>query len=186
MPFRVMALLLVLVSPVARAEVVQLDHWQHGAWRVALTEDTAYGVRACRVWTGGDGLGTVSFHVNDRGGDATLAYEPVWFRGMPPPFDWNETVGLVFDGQSSGIGPALEIVEWVDEWGAQRMDASITNALVAEAVALSRRSNTLIVTVAGDGPTRVNDTFLLDGFTATWLKASEWCRFDADKRFQTS
>ncbi len=179
------ALLAVAASP-SFAEEVQLAYWEHGSWRVALVEDTQWNMRSCRVWTGGDGNGTLALHVGDGGADASFSYEPVTFRNIAPPMTLDDEMVLMFDGQESWIADELTVSEYYNDFGDFVVDASLSNSFVSETVKELRAGNTVIVGVRRGGAPKVFDTFLLNGFTATWLKASEWCRFNAGKSFFSS
>lgn len=186
---RLLALLsLCLISPGhgAQAHERSLSSWSHGAWSVDLLENAAFGYRSCRVSTGGDGSGTLALRIGEGGADATFSYTPVWFRGMAPPLHWDDKMALIFDGQPSPMADKMEIVTFTDAGGESIVDAALSNGYVADTVGLLRASNTVIVAVGRDGVTSPYDTYLLTGFTATWLKAAEWCGFDPAKRFSPS
>ncbi|KAA2314714.1 hypothetical protein DL237_06710 [Pseudooceanicola sediminis] len=176
-----------LISPgqTAQADSRTLDEWAHGVWSVALQQDATHGNRVCHLSNGGDGRGNLAISVGDGGGDATFSYTPVWFRGMAAPLTLDDTIALIFDGQASPIGPEMEITEYTNEWGDAVVDAALSNMFVAETVDLLRASNSLIVGVKRDGEMTIYDSYMLNGFTATWLKAAEWCGFDPAKRFVT-
>ncbi|WP_196941917.1 hypothetical protein [Pseudooceanicola algae] len=186
-----MLILMLLVPPGtgSRAqryvEIREIARWGHGNWQVRKVENTHFQMRNCEIWTGGDGIGTLRLTVGDGGADASLTYQPVVFRGMPLPMTDQDDFLMLFDGKPNWIAAEVTISEWVDDWEMFRVDASLSNEGVAEAVQNLRDANTLLVGTQGRGKPHVIDTFLLDGFTATWLKAGEWCGFDPEKRFRT-
>ncbi|NIZ08013.1 hypothetical protein [Pseudooceanicola sp. HF7] len=181
-----LGLALLLPSLAAHANQRELAYWTHGNWNVALVENIEHDIRTCRVWTGGDGIGTVSLTVGEGGFDAAFSYQPVTFRGMAPPMELDDDVMMIFDGQESWIAEEMEIFGWYDDSGIYQVDAALSNYLVAETVQSLEAANTLLMGTHRGGQSHVIDSFLLSGFTATWLKAADWCGFDPDKQFQTS
>ena len=123
--------------------------------------------------------------MGEGGADAAFVYTPVLFRGLPQPLVPQDRLALLVDGQDSPLARRMEIVEWHDQWGDFVVDASLGGPDVSVAVRALRAANTLIVGRMEAGGPQVLDTFLLSGFTATWLKASEWCRFDPARGFRT-
>lgn len=174
---------LTLLSSAATAEEIEVQTWAHGAWHVRQYQHAGFDFYGCEVWTGGDGAGVVSIDVNDGGADASLDYTPVAYRGLPAPLTLDDQVALIFDGQVSAASEAMEVMELENEWQEWIVSAGIFNFMIAETVQDMRAANTLEVGVARNGALTVYDTYPLTGFTATWLKASEWCRFDPDKAF---
>ena len=99
----VAALLAFAASP-SFAEEVQLSYWEHGSWRVALVEDTQWNMRSCRVWTGGDGNGTLALHV---GGPTLPAQGPA----VPVP-----PLGEHVDPNQVVVGPDGVVNEIGNDW----------------------------------------------------------------------
>ncbi|WP_424931543.1 hypothetical protein [Amaricoccus macauensis] len=149
------------------------SYWEKGHWRVQTT-DTG----SCEVRTGGDGNGSLSLHVDPKGFNATLVYEPVYFRGEALPLRDTDEISLIFDGEESWLSSEVFVSEGTSDWGEPSVEAIMTTGFIGDAVAELRASNTLIVARMREGEARVFDTYLLDGFTANWLKAAEWCDFD--------
>lgn len=155
------------------AAAASAAYWEKGHWRVQTT-DTG----SCEIRTGGDGNGSLSISVDPQGFNATLAYHPVYFRGEALPLRDTDAVSLIFDGEESWLSEEIFVAEGTSEWGEPSVEAILTTGFTADAVAALRASNTLLVARMREGETQVFDTYLLDGFTANWLKAAEWCGFD--------
>lgn len=170
----------------AIAEDRSLARWDRGVWHVALTENVQWNQRSCVVWTGGDGAGTFSVHVGEGGGDASVSYIPVSYRGMPSALDTADSAAMLIDGRATWLGYEMELGGLPNDWGSYNPDAGLSNHLVAETVQELRAGNMLQMGGVQNGHTQIYDEFGLTGFTATWLKASEWCRFNPNKTFQSS
>ncbi|WP_118133528.1 hypothetical protein [Oceanicella sp. SM1341] len=188
-PSRVLAALLLpgllaLAGAAPAAERRELAYWEHGSWRVAMIEQVGVDIRQCEVFTGGDGNGSLRITVGEGGSDAALTWLPVWFRGMEQPITLDDEMVLLLDGQESPLSGAMEVFEGPDEYGEPSVDASLGSADVPEAVRALRAGNVLVAGARREGALRVIDTWLLDGFTAAWLKASEWCGFDPRAAFR--
>ncbi|MAC80562.1 MAG: hypothetical protein CML66_21140 [Rhodobacteraceae bacterium] len=174
------------VPTMARAETVTVDIWEHGSWRVRKYETPGYaGFGGCEVRTGGDGAGVVSIHVGDGGSDASVSYVPVAFRGMPSPLMLDDTVFFFVDGLPIAVSHQLEISEYENGYGEWQVSADAGNDGVAGTVRDLRAGNLMEVGVTRAGTMTIYDSYPLNGFTATWLKASDWCGFDPARTFQT-
>lgn len=172
---------LALAIPLAVAGVLaapaQADSsfWEHGAWRVHMT-DTG----ACELRTGGDGNGALLFSIGENGYDGVLSYIPVWFRHDPLPLDVYDEIALIFDGTPTWLSDEMAVLQGTDAFGEPTVEASMTNGFAAETVAALRDGDVVEIGVTHEGAFRIFDTYSLSGFTAVWLKAAEWCSFDPD------
>lgn len=170
----------------ARAGTVTVDRWSHGAWHVRFFANPDFpGFGGCEVWTGSDGAGVFGITVGEDGVDASLSYVPVAPRGYPSPLIDGDFVSLIVDGQVIPVSQELEIYELENEFGEWEVSADAGNSGVAGTVRSLRAGGVMEVGVTRQGQMTIYETYALTGFTATWLKAAEWCGFDPDKRFAT-
>lgn len=166
-------LAMVLSSPPAHAE--KEKRWSHKAWQVTK-KDTR-----CTLSTGGDGDDYFRVSFANRGLDAAVDYEPLIIRGYPVPLSAGDEVELRIDGKPNWLGEEMSTFEDKNEWDEYRIVATLTTGFVPELVEALRRGNELEVGKTDASGSRTLAKFSLSGFTASLLKASEWCRFDPKK-----
>ncbi len=146
--------------------------WSYKDWRVELK-----GGR-CALSTGGDGDGFFRLEFGMLGFDAAAIYQPLWYRSEPMPLEFEDGVAVVIDGRDSGFGDEMAVFDGRDEWDDYFRAAALTTGYVPDLVETLRRANRIAFVVFRPGRApAVYDDLSLSGFTAVYLKASEWCRF---------
>lgn len=150
--------------------------WEHKDW-VVMTETNEDGRLICHMFTGGDGSDSldVRFDTGDAGpphSHPSIRYEEVTMRGIKPALEDGQGVTFRLDtGQrfeavaqvgirEDGIPFAIVEPSWED---------------FQQVLQAMRASGSLSV---HDGSRRLA-RFSMSGFTAGYLKMSDWCEFDA-------
>lgn len=137
----------------------------------------------CRIWTGGDGSGTVAISIDPLGYNVGLDYDAVVYRGYPSPLTQDvDEVDLMFDGRPAGLIGEMYVHQGYDAYNHPTAGAALTAGFVIDAIRQMRAGSRLDVFRSNyrTGERGVIDSFSLSGFTATYLKISEWCRFHPD------
>ena len=149
--------------------------WSHKAWHVAFTAG------ACSLWTGSDGSGTFELTFGRGGVDGAAHYLPIVYSNLPLPLREEDGYEILIDGQPSGFGPEMWFYDGPDAYGRYMVGAALTGGFVPDLVEAFRQGNALAIRVTPMGKAAyVADAFSLAGFSAAYLKASEWCQFDPD------
>jgi hypothetical protein len=160
---------LLLVASSAVAE----DYWSYKDWHVSIDKDR------CRIATGGDGNDVFSLAFSKGGVDASAQYEPLLIRGYPSRLAVSDSLILIIDGKEHRLGDEMLIHEGQNEWNEYFIAASLPSGMVPELVSVLGAASTLELRKELSNPPDAMAIFSLSGFTATLLKAAEWCSFDA-------
>lgn len=154
--------------------------WRHKDWSAAQ-----YG-RVCVLWTGGDGHGSFRVRIEEGGYNADIVYEPIWARGYHEPVGFEDEFSVYIDGRETDYGPEMAVYDGEDEWGEYFRRVGMTTGFTPAMIFEMRRGGRLAMQVdkPGQAPA-VYDDFSLSGFTASFLKVSEWRRFHPDRLFQS-
>jgi len=172
-------LLFCLVSFSAQAAGDQF--WEHKDWKV-FSERNAQGKKLCTAMTGGDGS-DMFYVVAAAGGDISIYYREQTYRGMKPALKKEDSIVFRFDDKKQTEYDDVQVFLGVDAEGIPLATANLPGGWSAEVIRTMRASSS--VNVLRDNPKTgkraLVGKFSLAGFTATLLKASEWCGFDASK-----
>ncbi len=162
---------------VAMAPVRADTFWGHKDWR-AFTGKGQPGELACIAMTGGDG--SDSFRLTAAtGGDLGLQYAEATARGIRPDLQKGDLLRVVIDGAKGMQFEDIAVDIGVDRDGIPYAHGDLVGGDVASAIGAMRAGNVLVVEREkrdGSGWARLG-RFSLSGFTATYLKLSEWCNF---------
>lgn len=176
------ALLALLLSlALLPAQAADDQFWEHKDWKV-FGERNAKGKKVCTAMTGGDG--SDMFHVvAAAGGDISIYYQEQTYRGMKPVLNKNDAILFRFDDKKQTVYDDVSVFITVDAEGIPQATANLPSGYSAEVIRTMRASSS--VSVLRENPKTgkpvLVSKFSLAGFTATLLKASEWCGFDANK-----
>lgn len=154
--------------------------WSHGDWQAEFQAGT------CEIRTGGDGAGVfrIQFQMGGFDGDAT--YLPVVYSNMPAPLTADDEFDLIIDQRVTDFGSELWFHDGNDPFGRYMVGASLTGGFVPDLVAEFRRGNRAALRISSPGAhPYIAEDFSLAGFSAAYLKISEWCHFDPDNLFQS-
>ncbi len=166
--FAILALTVLTLTDSACAE----EFWSHKDWHVSVEN------ARCRMVTGGDGNDTFSLSFERGGFNAAAAYEPLTMRGYAPSVVPNDELALLINRKPHHLGDELSVHEGRDEYGDSFVAASIPSGLVGDLIAALKSASSLEVQKTEHDKPRTLAAFSLSGFTATLLKAAEWCEFD--------
>ena len=155
--------------------------WEHKDWKLYGERD-AKGILHCNATTGGDG--DPMFNVSARmGGDISIYYQEQTYRGMAPVLKKTDNIVFKLDDKAQTLYDDVQVFIDRDDDGIPRAIASMPGGYAAEVTRNMRRSSS--VSVLREDPKSKKlvliHKFSLAGFSAVFLKASEWCRFNADK-----
>lgn len=165
---------------------VEVRAWDHGAWNLrTYAAPGRPGLAGCEVWTGGAGAGVFSIHMGNGGADASVSYVPVTVRGLPTPLTPDDTVLLIVDGRPLALPEELDVFAFENASGEWEVSADAGNLAVADTVRALRAGTMMQVGVTHANSLAIHEDYPLTGFTATWLKAADWCGFDPGKTFRT-
>ena len=160
-----------LVFSTSRAHA---DYFEHGNWATVKIGQVCYvySLRSAK-----DTSGTLIFGFLEKGYNASFEYRYTPYPGESgSPWDQEDYVVLSVDGSESWLGD--EMTTGLDSHGDF---ASLTAGFVPEIIAMIRAA-TSNVEVAFDreklGERWVYGLFSATGFSATVVKAGEWCQFD--------
>ncbi|SNR61395.1 hypothetical protein [Puniceibacterium sediminis] len=154
--------------------------WSHKEW------SAGYEMGRCAIWTGGDGSGIFEIEVDMGGYNASASYLPIVYSNYPIPLREDDEFELYIDHQMSDFGPEMGFYDSMDSYGRYMVAAGMTDGFVPDLIGTFRGANSVAVEVLHYGePPFVADEFSLSGFTATYLKISEWCRFDPNHLFRS-
>jgi len=174
-----LALFLSLAMLPAQAAADQF--WEHKDWKVHSERD-AKGKKVCTATTGGDG--SDMFHVvATAGGDLSIYYQEQTYRGMKPALNKSDAIVFRFDDKKQSVYDDVQVFLTVDAEGIPQATAGLPSGYSAEVIRTMRASSSVSVLREHPktGKPALVGKFSLAGFTATLLKASEWCGFDANK-----
>lgn len=177
-------LMTVLALAISGSSALALDNpevtWSHKDWRAG------YEGGRCAIWTGGDGAGTFEISFETGGYNGSASYLPIVYSNYPLPLREDDEYELIVNNRASGFGSELWFYDGMDGYNRYMVGATLTGGFVPDLIATFRRSDTLAIQIwpTGKAP-YIADDFSLSGFTATYLKISEWCAFDPDNLFQS-
>lgn len=162
-----------VVMALAKAD----EFWDHKDWR-AFAGNGQKGQLECMAMTGGDG--DDSFRLTaGKGGDLGLHYAEATARGVRPDLREDDFLRVVIEGKKGARFEDMAVRVGVDQEGIPYAHGDMVDGDVAAAIRAMRAGNTLVVEreKRDDAGWVVLGRFSLAGFTATYLKLSEWCRF---------
>lgn len=176
-------LLLASAAPTLRlAAAAQSQYWDHKDWR-AMADSNMRGEFECRAWTGGDGNDSFVL-VATRSGEVTVYFDEATARGYPTNLQEADTVQFVVTTPRPMLFDDVSVLVDIDEEGIPLAHAGTPDGYTPELVRALRAGHT--VRLERENPStgvyEVVSEFSLSGFTANYLKVSEWCGFDPDIR----
>lgn len=169
------AIILAILAVVFSTTIVHANfYFERDHWATVKIGQVCfvYSLRSSR-----DTSGTLVFSFLERGYNPSFEYRYAPYPGETGlPWDPNDTVVLSLDGEEIWMGE-----EMMTAWDPHGDFATMTTGVVAEMIARVRAAETS-VEVAFDrvelGEVWIYGLFSPTGFTATVVKAGEWCRFD--------
>ncbi|MFT6460413.1 hypothetical protein [Pseudophaeobacter arcticus] len=163
-----------LSSLVFSTSLAHADYFEHGDWATVKIGQVCYvySLRSAK-----DTSGTLIFGFLEKGYNASFEYRYAPYPGETgAPWDEDDLVALSVDGEESWLGE-----EMMSGWDSQGYFTSLTGGFVSEMIGMVRAA-TDTVEVAFDreklGERWVYGLFSATGFSATVVKAGEWCQFD--------
>lgn len=154
--------------------------WSHKDW------SAAFEAGRCAISTGGDGAGNFEIQFEMGGFNGEASYLPIVYSNLPLPLRPEDEFEILINGAASGFGPEFGFYDGDDGYGRYMVGAALTGGFVPDLVAAFRRGDHVAVRVIRQGEAPfVIDEFSLSGFTANYLKISEWCHFDPDNLFRS-
>lgn len=151
------------------------EFWDYKQWR-SFAETAEGGQRQCLAMTGGDGDDRLNVETTPAGG-FEVYFDEQTYRGMVPNLQARDR--LVFELDTTPPTRATHVTTTLgyDEDGIPTARATVAGAEATALIGAMRAASTLTVTRANATPERppLVAEFSLAGFTANYLKASEWC-----------
>ncbi|SFR09043.1 hypothetical protein [Poseidonocella sedimentorum] len=170
------ALTLAVLTLLIHTTAARAAYFEHGAWATVKIGHIChvYSLRSSRETSG-----ALVFSFPERGYDASFEYRYAPYPGeVDDPWGPNDPVVIFVDGEESWIGEEMST-----GWDSRGDFASLTTGFVPDMMSMVRGA-TGIVEVALDrvelGERWIYGQFSAEGFTATVVKAGEWCLFDPD------
>lgn len=154
--------------------------WSYKDWHAQFSKDR------CTLSTGGDGSGRFVLSFDMGGFNTQAAYRPIVYSNYPLPLRQNDKFEIYIDQIQSVFGAEMWFFDGPDPYGRYMVGAGLTGGFVPSLVDRFRRGNAISIIVRPYGRAAfVSDSFSLSGFTATYLKAAEWCRFNPNNLFRS-
>ncbi len=168
----------------AMAQMQQDPSWAFKDWR-AFAEGPVR-ARQCGALTGGDG--SPSLRVSAAASDEVAIFfaEPT-SRGIRPAMKADDRIGFRLDDKRASVFEATVVNVGVDKDGIPYANAGLSGPSAAIMIT-AMRAATSVKVVSLDrrsGKQSAFHEFSLAGFTANFLKLSEWCGFDANRLKQS-
>jgi hypothetical protein len=131
---------------------------------------------------GGDGGNSFEVSANAPG-DISLLYREQTSRGIKPALKKNDSIAIRLDDKKQSTFDDTRVTVGVDADGIPVATVGLPGGYSAEVVRAMREATSLLI-LSEDPRTRkqvVVQKFSLAGFSANFLKLSEWCGFDPNK-----
>lgn len=154
--------------------------WDHKDWR------SAFQAGQCAISAGGDGAGRFEISFDMGGFNASARYLPIVYSSMPMPLKPDDEYEILINGAVSDFGSEFWFYDGDDGYGRYMVGASLTGGFTPDLIEAFRRGDHVAIRVmrVGEQPFII-DEFSLSGFTANYLKVSEWCHFDPNNLFRS-
>ncbi|MER0236775.1 hypothetical protein [Fulvimarina sp. MAC8] len=154
--------------------------WSRNAWTAEFEAGE------CRLRTGSDGKGDFVISFQMGGFDGAADYLPIVYSNLPLPLRKDDTYEILIDGRATEFGSEMWFYDGQDAFDRYMVGASLTGGFVPDLVDAFRQGDTVAFQVEPNGKAPyIADDFSLSGFSATYLKISEWCHFDPDNLFRS-
>lgn len=166
--------MLALFALILNSSMAYAAYFEHGGWATVKIGQVChvFSLRSSR-----DTSGALVFSFLEKGYNPSFEYRYAPYPGEDgPPWDETDTVVFSIDGEESWLGD-----EMASGWDTQGNFVSLTSGFVSDMISALRAADG-IVDVAFDrhklGEQWVYGRFSAIGFSATIVKAGEWCQFD--------
>lgn len=173
-------------APPLLAQGSKDNTWENKQWR-SHTE-SAGKRKLCRTMTGGDGDHSFAVQVEGGGYNAWFYFQEQINRGGKPILQKDDEIVLKLEGRKTVVYDYdVSVMLGITRGGIPEAKAAMPGGYSPEFIRNMRASDSLTVLRINPRSKKqeVLHKFSLDGFTANYLKLSEWCKFNPDKLVQS-